>query len=97
MRKERQKRTIRLRLLALALALLLTWYALNPAPGPVRRRRQPKEEQPPEGEKRAASPIATRASFLSAKPGSHTTGVTETAVAEEDVEELDWPEYVYFD
>ena len=97
MRRERQKRTFKLRLLALALALLLTWYALNPAPVPVRRRRRPEGEKPPEGERRAANPVANRPPFLSAKRVIFTTEVNDLAAEEDDPEELEWPEYISFD
>ena len=52
MREDRLKQAFKLRLLALVLALALTWYAVNPAPGPVRRRKR--EGDQPEAKKRDA-------------------------------------------
>ena len=96
MRRDRQKQTLRLRLLALALALLLTWYAINPAPGSIRRHRRLAEEQPPEGERRA-NVSANRSLSLAPEMGI-LTAETQALLAEpDDPEDLDWPEYVSCD
>ncbi len=97
MRREKQKRTIKLRLLALALALLLTWYALNPAPGPAPRRRRPAEEKPPEGERRAASSYAISPFSLAAQAQTLPAELGVAAVEDDEPEDLDWPEYIFCD
>lgn len=89
---ERVSQTLRLKLLALVLALALTWYALNPAPGPARPRvRRGKE---PDGERREGkspagrvpSPVFGAAGLAFVPPSSR-----------EEPEELEWPEYISLD
>jgi hypothetical protein len=80
-RAERVRQTLRLKLLALVLALALTWYALNPAPGPVRRGVREGEE--PDAERREGRSPAARGP---APPPSR-----------EEPEELEWPEYISLD
>ena len=97
MRRERQKRTIKLRLLALALALLLTWYALNPAPGPAPRRRGPAEEKPPEGESRAANSYAVSPFSLAAHAPPLPAELGASPAEDDEPENMDWPEYIFCD
>lgn len=93
MKAQGLKQELRLRLLALVLALALTWYAVNPAPGPVRRGVR-RDDEPPEGERReakragrgAASGVAVMAERRPAPKPDET-----------DADELDWPEFIDVD
>ena len=85
-RSEGLKQELRLRLLALVLALALTWYAVNPAPGPVRR--GGRDEGRPEGERRGASPAGDSAAEL--MPAGASTCAEAAA-------DLDWPEFIDVD
>ena len=85
---------MRLRLLALVLALALTWYAMNPAPGPARRVRRD-EETPDEERRVTGSPagvgyepeLAGAAAVRSAVRAS-------SSQAEENIDDLEWPEVI---
>ncbi|HVF55173.1 MAG TPA: hypothetical protein VM934_03430 [Pyrinomonadaceae bacterium] len=94
MREERFKQTIRVQLLSLVLALALTWYAMNPAPGPVRRARR--DEEIPDEERRMTKPPAAfihklelmEADAVKSAVASH---CSETEV---NIEDLEWPEVI---
>jgi hypothetical protein len=92
MREERFRRAIRLRLLAFVLALALTWYTLNPAPGPVVRVRR--DEGRPDEKRREVKPAFGGDCEL-AQTGA---GVSESPVnlcaRREEVGELEWPEVI---
>ncbi|HEV2763995.1 MAG TPA: hypothetical protein VGV38_13515 [Pyrinomonadaceae bacterium] len=92
MKAEGLKQELRLRLLALVLALALTWYALNPAPGPVRRGPRAGDE-PPEGERREAKP------FEGGAVVGVSVGETRASASpvEWDADELEWPELIDVD
>jgi hypothetical protein len=89
MKRERSKRTFKLRLLAFALALLLVWYSLNPAPRPVTRRKQ--EAEPPDGKKRTVEPRSVPATLPAAfRP----RGVPALPLSPEDEDDFEWPEFI---
>lgn len=92
MGEDRFRRAVRLRLLALVLAFVLTWYALNPAPGIVRTRGR--ETEPPD-ENRCAAKNALRASQ---RPEGIEAGVRVPSLnpssRAEDADELEWPEII---
>ena len=94
MREVRGVRTLRLRLLALVLALALTWYALNPAPGHVRRVKR--DEETPDEERRVAGSPAG----VGHEPGLAGAAAIRSAVrasssdAEESIDDLKWPEVI---
>lgn len=90
--EERFRRAFRLRLLALVLAIVLTWYALNPAPGTVRSDRR--ETEPPD-ENRCEAKTAFRASRQPEwmKAGVRSTSLKPPSRAEE-LDELEWPEII---
>jgi hypothetical protein len=97
MKQDRINKAIRLRLLALVLALALTWYAVNPAPGPVRWVGKGGEDEPPENRREAES-----ASASSLDPTRRVMGMTRAAAsrpadAEGGAGELDWPEFIGLD
>ncbi|HZI17762.1 MAG TPA: hypothetical protein VEY09_04130 [Pyrinomonadaceae bacterium] len=98
MRSERQIRHIlKLRLLALVLALALGWYALNPAPGPVRLSRRGPEDEPDEQRREEKSAIGGRVA-ADAVLGRVSGGIgSGSPPPKGDVEELDWPEYLHLD
>jgi hypothetical protein len=93
MREGQAIRMIRLRLLALVLALALTWYAVNPAPGPARRVKR--DEETPDEERRVRKSPAragyelgpTEANAIMS--ASHSPSETEL-----NIEDLEWPEVI---
>lgn len=93
MKAQGLKQELRLRLLALVLALALTWYAVNPAPGPVRRSAR-REDDPPGGERREAKPPAR-----GALSGTAAVAVRRPVPTPEeaDADDLDWPEFIDID
>jgi len=93
----RLRRGLKLRLLALVLALALTWYALNPAPGPVRRRNS-RPGDAPEGKRREErSRVGGRVHADAGLGRAANRPATERPREPEDVEALDWPEYIEVD
>jgi hypothetical protein len=83
------KQTLRLRLLAFVLALALTWYSLNPVPGPLVHRKQ--EDVPPDEKKRQLEPRSLAATLSAAlRPD----GVTAEHLQLSDEDDFDWPEFI---
>lgn len=93
MREEGFRQAIRLRLLALVLALALTWYALNPAPGPARTE---KRETDPHDEGRLEANIAFESNYHTARSevGVSVRSVKRSSRAEESADGLEWPEII---
>lgn len=92
MGEDRFRRAFRLRLLALVLALVLTWYALNPAPGTVRTRAR--ETEPPD-ENRCEAKNALRASRQPEWVEAGVKGSSRSPSSRaEDAGELEWPEII---
>lgn len=85
---------MRLRLLALVLALALTWYALNPAPGPVRRDRR--DEGGADEEQRAVKSAARTGDDPESAETDDVLPFAESpsSGAESSDEELEWPEFI---
>jgi hypothetical protein len=77
-------------LLALVLALALTWYALNPAPGPLYR--VGRGEEHPDEERREEKSPSRAGHDLGGKGAFMMESVVESVV--EDVEDLEWPELI---
>ena len=94
MTEDRINQTIRLQLLALMLALALTWYALNPAPGPIQRVRKSGEGEPPENRREAESDSASSLGPTRTGAGMIGTAANHPAQAEGAAGELDWPEFI---
>jgi len=93
MREEGLRRAIKLRLLGLVLALALTWYALNPAPGPVRTERR---EADPHDEGRHEANIAFESNYHTARleVGVSARSVKPSSRTEGSVDGLEWPEII---
>lgn len=93
MTDEQTIQTIRLRLLAFVLALALTWYAMNPAPGPVRRVKR--DDGPPDEKRREAkSPPGLSCVYVGMEIGTMKSALDPLSPAGEDMEDLEWPEVI---
>ena len=97
--REGSGRGFKLRLLAFVLAAALTWYSINPAPGPIKRRTP--EEEPPDEKRRELKPQAHAASLSSSVNASinNTTPNQEILSAsiisdDNEADDFDWPEYI---
>lgn len=90
MRERQTREMIKLRLLALVLALVLTWYAMNPAPGPLPSMERD-EGQPDEKRQEKRSPASLGYDLSGAA-----TVMRQSAVnpAVEDIDDLEWPEVI---
>ena len=94
MKEGQDGQTLRVRLLALALALALIWYAMNPAPGPVRQV-QRDEGQPDEQRREARRParVSDGLELIAASVlGSATDPLSSSA--EISIDDLEWPEVI---
>ena len=91
MRRERTKKTFKLRLLALVLALALVWYGLNPAPRPVIRKKT--EAEPPDEKKRNVEPRSMPATLLVAlRPTGE--AIEPLPTPDKDEDDFEWPEFI---
>lgn len=90
--EERFGQAIRLRLLALVLALALTWYAMNPAPTPVRRVKG--NGEPPGEKRREAQPPVIASHDLTEAGLTKSSASLFPSDVERNTEELDWPELI---
>lgn len=93
MRERPTRLRIRLRLLALVLAAALGWYAVNPAPGPVRRVARD-DEQPDEKRREARRPRLNGAQAADVANALRMTPRVLTS-ADEDADDLEWPEVIH--
>lgn len=93
MREEGFRQAIRLRLLALVLALALTWYALSPAPSPVRTE---KRETDPHDEGRHEANIVFDSNYHTARSevGVSVCPVKPASRTQESADDLEWPEII---
>lgn len=92
MREERIRQALRMQLLALVLALALTWYALNPAPGPAWTDR-PDAEPPDENRREARNAFGAHRHPAWSEFGVGRLPVSPPSRAEE-AWELEWPEVI---
>ena len=96
MREHQLKQAFKLRLLTVVLALALTWYAINPAPGPVRRIKregdQPDAKKPNSGSRTSAAP-----SFLSEHGAQRSAASDALPSRSEEIDGRDWPEFIAID
>lgn len=92
MREERFRQAIRLRLLAFVLALALTWYAMNPAPGPIYRGTRD-EGQPDENRREVKPTFGANCRLAVTEAGVGGSHVNSQACAE-GPGELEWPEFI---
>lgn len=94
MSREETKPRFKLWLLALALSLALTWYVINPAPGPIRH--QKRGDHKPDAARRPARAQTGGASHrIGVGPGPQIIAAPSSAAADEDLPE--WPEYIELD
>jgi hypothetical protein len=94
MREEGFRQEIRLRLLALVLALVLTWYAANPAPGPVHRGERD-EEMPDEERLVMRSPVDMSDGLELPESRVTMSNVRSSSFESEmGIEDLEWPEII---
>lgn len=89
MRREEKKRRFKLWLLALALAIVLTWYIVNPTPGPLCRLR--KEDDAQDGE-RSQTRVGGMSPQLGISPAILPAVAPLPAAANDDLPES--PEYI---
>ena len=85
---------VRLKLLALVLALALSWYAMNPAPSPVRRVKRDEEAW---NKERHQVKLTSRMGYELLRPEAdrvESAADLFSSVAAFDVEDLEWPEVI---
>lgn len=90
--EERFRQAFRLRLLALVLAFVLTWYALNPAPGAVRTDGR-EADSPDENRCEAKTALRLSRQLERIEAGVRGSSLNSPSRAE-DVDELEWPEII---
>lgn len=90
MRRVQTKQTFKLHLLAFVLALAILWYSLNPAPGPVLRKKR--EAEPPDEKKRTIEPRSMPVTLpIGFKP---TVEMAQPFPLPDDEDEFEWPEFI---
>jgi hypothetical protein len=91
---EETKQRFKLWLLTLALAVVLTWYVINPAPGPIHPRAR--DDDASNAERRR---IRAEAGEISLQPGMRSTLPLTVAHAPDAVDDdlPEWPEYIELD
>jgi hypothetical protein len=90
--EERLRLEMKLRLLAFVLALALTWYALNPAPGPVRTDRR--ETEPPDENRREAKSAFPASRHQEWMEASVRVSSVNLSTGTDEAGELEWPEII---
>ena len=91
--EERFRQAIKLRLLAFVLALALTWYAMNPAPGPVHRGTRD-EGQPDENRREVKPPFGANRHLAGTEAGVGGAPINSQEAYTEAPGELEWPEFI---
>ncbi|HEY0101250.1 MAG TPA: hypothetical protein VGB76_20165 [Pyrinomonadaceae bacterium] len=81
---------IRLQLLALVLAFALTWYAMNPAPGP--QWHVGRSEEQPDEKRREEKSLGPMGYELCGTEGVVMKSTVDPAA--QDIEDLEWPEVI---
>jgi hypothetical protein len=95
MRERQAGEIIKLHMLALVLALVLTWYALNPAPGSLQRLErddETPEEKRLEKKSRASISLESMSHELSGSVEVMRKSVVNRGI--EDIDDLEWPEVI---
>lgn len=97
MRERQAREIIKLRMLALVLALVLTWYALNPAPGSMQRLERD-EETPEEKrlEKKLRASVGRELMSRELSGSADVIGKSMVNRGIEDIDDLEWPEVIDF-
>ncbi len=80
-------------MLAFVLALALTWYALNPAPGPVHTFKRD-EGQPDEKRREVKLPSGNKRDAAWDGVNATESIATSDTPAGEEIEDLEWPEII---
>jgi hypothetical protein len=93
MKVEGSEHTSRLRLLALVLYLALTWYALNPAPGPVQRVERD-EGQSDEKRRTAQFPLDMRCALARLHVDAMASAEDPASSVVVSIDDLEWPEVI---
>ena len=95
--EEQNISVVRLRLLALVLALALTWYAVNPAPGPVRLVKR--DEGPPDEQRREAkSRLGMRYALMPVESDEMNSAANPCPPdTQRSIDDLEWSEVIGVD
>lgn len=94
MSREETKPRFKLWLLAIALAVVLTWYVINPAPGPIHLHKR--EDDTPDADRhQAQTQICGTSHRFGIRPALQPMAAMSSAAADEDLP--DWPEYIELD
>ena len=93
MREEGFRQAIRLRLLVLILVLALTWYALNPAPSPVRTEKRETESHD-EGRREANFAFESNYHKARSEVGVSVQSIKPSPSTKESAHDLEWPEII---
>ena len=96
MREHQLKQAFKLRLLTVVLALALTWYAINPAPGPVRRIK-PEDDQPDARKPDSRSRTSAAPLFLDEHGAQRLAASDALPTPSEEIDDRDWPEFIAID
>ena len=86
MSREETKREIKLWLLALALAVALTWYVINPAPGPIHLHERD-DDTPDVDQREAQTQITGTSRRFGIKPATQPMAAPSFATADDDLAE----------
>jgi hypothetical protein len=95
MRERQAREMIKLHVLALVLALVLTWYALNPAPGSMQRLER--DDETPEEKRREKKSAASRSFELMNHELRGSDDLMRKSMVNrgiEDIDDLEWPEVI---
>jgi hypothetical protein len=107
MRERQAGEIIKLHMLALVLALVLTWYALNPAPGSMQRLERDEETPEEKRREKKSSPSMSLESMslesMSLESMSPELRGSDDVMRKsrvnreiEDIDDLEWPEVIDF-
>ena len=92
MREDRKRETLKLKFLGLVLALVLTWYAINPAPGPVSRSKP--EGETPDEKRRELEPQPQRGFAPAVTCEGAESGAALWTTPDEGEDDFEWPEFI---
>jgi hypothetical protein len=102
MRERQAGEIIKLHMLALVLALVLTWYALNPAPGSMQRLERDEETPEEKRREKKSSPSMSLESMSLESMSPELRGSDDVMRKStvnrgiEDIDDLEWPEVIDF-
>jgi hypothetical protein len=93
LREERFRQAIRLHMLAFVLAVVLTWYALNPAPGSMTGTKRD-EGQPDEERRETRSPSGLNCDSVRTEANATETASDPFLSVGQTIDDLEWPEVI---